>query len=46
MMKECGVSIAMINGNPHTKELADIITKKDNNHNGVIHALKEFFKTR
>lgn len=44
MMRECGHSIAMINGNKHTKDLADEVTKKDNNHNGVIHALKSYFK--
>ncbi len=37
-------SFLMKNGNPKLKEYARYVTKKDNNHNGVIASIKEFLK--
>ena len=44
MITECGFGIAMINGNDNVKKIADLVSKKDNNHSGVKYAIKEAFK--
>lgn len=44
MVKSVGFSIAMINGNKNIKKLANIISKRDNNHSGVKQALKVAIK--
>ena len=44
MLEECGIGIAMKNGNKNVKAIAKYISKKDNNHNGAIHAIKEVLK--
>lgn len=36
---------AMINGREHIKDFAKNITKKDNNHNGVVHEIKTYLKS-
>lgn len=46
MTELCHHGVAMINGNDAIKAVAKHITKKDNNHNGVIHFLKNFFKNK
>ena len=40
MLKNCGYGVAMINALPEVKRVADDITKKDNNYDGVIDYLK------
>lgn len=44
MLKAAGVGVAMLNGASHVKELADRITIEDNNHDGLVPILKEFFE--
>lgn len=44
MLNMAGVGVAMINGDDEIKSHADIITKKDNNHDGIIDTLKEILK--
>lgn len=43
MMKEAKYSYAMKNAHPELKEIANFITKKDNDNNGVIETIKEYF---
>lgn len=44
MIQSAGFGIAMINGTEKVKALANLISKKDNNHSGVSKALKAAFK--
>jgi len=44
MIKNSGCGIAMKNGSKYVKEVADIITEKDNNQSGVAHELKKLLK--
>ncbi len=43
MIKAAGHGIAMINGTEETKAAADIITKLDNNHDGLIEIIEKYF---
>lgn len=43
MIEAAGVGVAMSNGAPHVKELADRVTETDNNHDGLVPILEEFF---
>jgi hypothetical protein len=40
MLKAAGTSIAMCNGADLLKEAVDIVTEKDNNHDGLAEALQ------
>lgn len=44
MLEAAGVGVAMLNGASHVKELADRVTIEDNNHDGLVPILKEFFR--
>lgn len=44
MIKSAGVSFAMVNGDDELKKSATFVTKYDNNHEGIYHALCDFFK--
>lgn len=44
MLEAAGVGVAMANGAPHVKELADRVTLTDNNHDGLVPILEEFFE--
>lgn len=44
MIKYAGLGVAMKNGQPKIKEIADDVTQFDNNHNGLAEYLKEYFK--
>ena len=46
MFLEAGTSIAMKNGKQTLKEHATHISLKDNDHNGIYHTLKAFFKNK
>ena len=41
IIKNCGLGIAMINAISDVKDVAKLISKKDNNNNGAIEILKE-----
>ena len=43
MIRVCGTGIAMANATPAVKEAADLVTEKDNNHDGLLPCLKEIF---
>lgn len=43
MIKAAGLGVAMLNGAPQVKEVADKITMFDNNHDGLVPILEEFF---
>lgn len=43
MLTDYKNSFAMINGAPHLHKIANNVTKKDNNNNGVIEELKKYF---
>lgn len=43
MLEAAGVGVAMLNGASHVRELADRVTEDDNNHDGLVPILKEFF---
>lgn len=43
MLQTAGIGVAMINGKPQVKEAADMITKDDNNHDGVLNTIQELF---
>lgn len=45
MLEWAGIGVAMKNASEELKEHADIVTKKDNNHNGIYHALKSIIKS-
>jgi len=44
MLKHAGIAVCMKNGKDSLKENASVITKKDNNHNGIYYALKKLIK--
>ncbi len=44
MIDSAGVSFVMKNGSPELKKYGTYITKYDNDHEGIYHALKEFFQ--
>lgn len=44
MLEAAGVGVAMANGAAHVKEIADKITPMDNNHDGLVLILEEFFE--
>ena len=44
MIEKAGIGVCMINGYDGPKMVADIVTKKDNNHNGIVQVLKEIFR--
>lgn len=44
MIRNSGCGIAMKNGSNQVKEVADIVTEKDNNQSGVAHALRKILK--
>ena len=43
MMRAAGIGVAMINGSDEVKAVADYITTRDNNHDGVAEAADKFF---
>ena len=43
MLKAAGIGVAMINGSDEVKAVADYITTRDNNHDGVAEAAGKFF---
>ena len=43
MLKAAGIGVAMINGADEVKAVADYITTRDNNHDGVAEAADKFF---
>lgn len=43
MLEAAGVGVAMVNGAPHVKKIADKITEMDNNNDGLVPVLEEFF---
>ena len=42
LIQEAGTSIAMCNGNDEVKAAADIITQKDNAHDGLVEYIDQF----
>lgn len=44
MLEAAGVGVAMLNGAPQVKALADRVTVTDNNNDGLVPILKEFFE--
>lgn len=44
MIRNSGCGIAMKNGSNQVKEVADMVTEKDNNQSGVAHALRKISK--
>jgi Cof subfamily protein (haloacid dehalogenase superfamily) len=45
MLAMAGTSFAMKNGEEEIKQHADFVTRHDNNHDGIYHALRKYFKT-
>lgn len=43
MLEVAGFSVAMQNAAPRVKEISDLTTKYDNNHDGLLPYIKEFF---
>lgn len=43
MIQDSGLGVAMINGKQQVKDAANLITKTDNNHDGVLNTIQEFF---
>ena len=43
MLEVAGVGVAMLNGAPQVKEVADMVTVFDNNNDGLVPILEEFF---
>ena len=44
MFEFAGISVAMINGKESLKQSSNLISLKDNNHNGIYHTLKKILK--
>ncbi|MCX5775812.1 MAG: HAD hydrolase family protein, partial [Firmicutes bacterium] len=44
MLDMAGVGVAMVNATDLCKAHANVITKKDNNHNGIVGTLKKLIK--
>ena len=42
MLEVCGISIAMKNGRDFVKKIADVVTKTDNNNDGLVPILKQY----
>ena len=42
MLEKCGLGVCMINGDDETKAISDVITKYDNNHDGVARFIEEY----
>lgn len=43
MIEAAGVGVAMLNGSPQVKKIADIVTTADNNNDGLVPVLEVFF---
>ena len=43
MIEMAGIGVAMANGTPDVKEIADYITRRDNNHDGIAEVVDRFF---
>ena len=43
MLLAAGTGIAMANADQEVKEIADIITEKDNDHNGLLEIIEKYF---
>lgn len=43
MIQMAGIGVAMANGTPDVKQIADYITERDNNHDGVMEVVERFF---
>ncbi len=43
MLKAAGMGVAMINGCENVRACADVITREDNNHDGLVPYIREFF---
>lgn len=43
MLLAAGTGIAMANADPEVKEIADVITEKDNDHNGLLEIIEKYF---
>ena len=43
MIRTAGIGVAMANGTEEVKALADYITQKDNNHDGIVEVVEKFF---
>lgn len=45
MIQAAGTGIAMQNASQQVKEIADIVTKKDNDHDGLIEIINQYFRS-
>lgn len=43
MIQDAGLGVAMLNSKQQVKDAADLITKTDNNHDGVLNTIQDFF---
>ena len=43
MIRTAGIGVAMANGTGEVKAIADYITQKDNNHDGIVEVVDKFF---
>ena len=43
MLRRAGLGVAMCNGSKGAKAAADVITMQDNNHDGLVPYLEQFF---
>ena len=46
MIQMAGTSVAMANGTDEVKAVADYITQRDNNHDGIAEVVEKFFAHR
>ena len=44
MLEAAGLGVAMCNGSQRARDAADVITKTDNNHDGLVPFLESFFE--
>ena len=44
MLKWANIGVAMANAHQDVKDIANIVTEKDNNNNGIYYTLKELIK--
>ena len=42
MIEKCGYGVAMVNGNEHIKNIADFVTEKTNNDDGVADFIEKY----
>ena len=42
MIEKCGYGVAMANGNPYIKKIADFVTDKTNNEDGVADFIEKY----